>query len=402
MINYQTYRSYLNQVLIPYQSSGRKEKSAILDHAEMVTQKDRKTIIRRLRLSNNVIVAPAWLQGAKRAGRPQLYPRKVFEPLVKDLWLKMGQMSARPLKAALRDWLPFYKTEANMPLDVATFELLMNISASTLDRFIRYARADLRASKGLTTTQRATRLLPEVPIATLAEQSAEKPGFMQGDTVGHCGTSTAGEYINSLTLTDLNSAWTANRAMLGKTALAVREQFVDIDRTLPFLLWAVNTDSGSEFINRPMVEYMRAPVHGEVIAFTRSRPYRKNDNCYVEQKNFTHVRALFGYERMEDPHLVSMMNVIYRDYWNPLQNFFVPSMKLKEKIRVGARIIKKYDEPTTPYLRLMNSRYLTEEQKKKLQEEKVKLNPFQLQTDLEEKLKGFFAELRKSKILEAA
>ncbi|NOT80203.1 MAG: hypothetical protein HOP07_14510 [Bacteriovoracaceae bacterium] len=126
------------------------------------------------------------------------------------------------------------------------------------------------------------------------------------------------------------------------------------------------------------------------IKFTRSRPYKKNDNCYVEQKNFTHVRELFGYQRFEKKELVELMNEIYVDYWNPLQNFFLPTFKLKEKIRIGARIKKVYDKPITPYQRLMESSSLSEEQKIKLSEEKRILNPFELKKGLEEKLTNFF------------
>jgi hypothetical protein len=150
----------------------------------------------------------------------------------------------------------------------------------------------------------------------------------------------------------------------------VRKQFVELDQDLPFELLAVNTNSGSEFLNTEMVEFMRRPFGGKAITFTRSRPYKKNDNCYVEQKNFTHVRELFGYERIEDPGLVILMNEIYKNYWNPLQNYFIPTFKLQEKIRMGARTVKKYDKPQTPFDRLMKSKHLSEDRKEKLKENK--------------------------------
>ena len=161
---------------------------------------------------------------------------------------------------------------------------------------------------------------------------------------------------------------------------------------------AVNVDNGSEFLNTPVVNFMRRENGKKPITFTRSRAYKKNDNCYVEQKNFTHVRELFGYERMEDPRLVELMNEIYKNCWNPLLNFFIPSFKLKEKIRIGARIVKKYDTPQTPYDRLMKSSHLSDERKERLKQAKAKLNPFDLKKDLEARLKIFFEELRKSKI----
>jgi hypothetical protein len=181
-----------------------------------------------------------------------------------------------------------------------------------------------------------------------------KSGYTQTDTCAHCGDAILGAYAHSLRVTDIFSAWTVNRALFTK--------------------------------------------HGTRVAFTRSRPYKKNDNCFVEQKTFTHVRELFDYERFEDPKLVELMNDIYINYWNPLQNFFIPNYKLKEKIRVGSKVIKKYDVPQTPYSRLLNFGNLTAREVEDLREQKAKLNPFTLKRGLEEKLKEFFEHVRKTKI----
>lgn len=161
---------------------------------------------------------------------------------------------------------------------------------------------------------------------------------------------------------------------------------MNIKRSIPYTLKAINTDSGSEFLNTPVFNMFQE----KKIKFTRSRPYKKNDNYYVEQKNFTHVRELFGYQRFEKQELVALMNEIYVDYWNPLQNFFLPTFKLKEKIRIGARIKKVYDKPVTPYQRLIESTSISEEQKNKLSEQKKSLNPFELKKGLEKKLSNFF------------
>lgn len=157
---------------------------------------------------------------------------------------------------------------------------------------------------------------------------------------------------------------------------------------------AINVDSGSEFLNWEMINFTRS----KKIAFTRSRPYKKNDNCWVEQKNYTHVRELFGYDRITEEYLVALMNEIYKNYWNPLQNYFLPTFKLKEKIRIGSRIQKKYDKPKTPYQRLMDCSHLTEEQKGRLKQRKKELDPFKLERGLEANLKTFFTLLKQSKI----
>jgi hypothetical protein len=203
-------------------------------------------------------------------------------------------------------------------------------------------------------------------------------------------------------MTDIASTWTENRAIFTKSGHEVRKCFTKLERDLPFTLWAVNTDSGSEFLNNPVLNFMQDDKGNPRIQFTRSRPYQKNDNCYVEQKNYTHVRELFGYERYEDPELIELMNEIYKEYWNPLQNFFIPNFKLKEKMRVGSKIVKKYDRPQTPYTRLMISPYLTKEQKDALQARKKKLNPFTLKSDMEEKLQIFFERVRRFKAGKAA
>jgi len=241
----------------------------------------------------------------------------------------------------------------------------------------------------------------KIPLNTF-DAKIDKPGFTQADTVAHCGNSNSGEFVNTITITDIDSTWTENRAIFTKKALEVRRQFTDFDHSLPFELLAVNTDSGSEFLNTPMVQFMRREMGRKPITFTRSRPYQKNDNCYVEQKNFTHVRELFGYERIDDLRLVQMMNDIYKNYWNPLHNFFLPTYKLKEKIRIGSQIKKKYDKPKTPYDRLMESPHLSEERKHNLKEQKSLLNPFKLKADLEAKLKIFFDELRKANTRKAS
>jgi hypothetical protein len=218
---------------------------------------------------------------------------------------------------------------------------------------------------------------------------------MQADTVAHCGDRLAGAFVNSLTLTDLDSAWTENRALWGKSSQAVITAMKDIEGSLPFTMRGFKSDSGTEFMNYELLTYLRENRPGIPVKVTRSRPYRKNDNCYVEQKNFTHVRELFGYERVETRELAHLMNEIYAELWGPLQNYFMPTQKLLRKTRVGARIKKEYEPAKTPYQRLMESESLTQEQKDYLRGRKSKLNPFELQKTLQIKLKDFEEILRR-------
>jgi hypothetical protein len=186
--------------------------------------------------------------------------------------------------------------------------------------------------------------------------------------------------------------------MYTKKGRYVRKYFTEIEAGLPFKLHAINSDSGSEFLNKEMLKFTK---HGTRIEFTRSRPYKKNDNCYVEQKNFTHVRELFGYERFDEEELVPLMNEIYF-IWNDFQNFFIPTFKIKEKIRIGARIKKIYDTPKTPYERVIESKVLTKREEAELMEKKYDLDPFELKKELEEKLKVFFERVRKQDIRKVA
>jgi hypothetical protein len=303
------------------------------------------------------------------------------------------------MKEALNEWLKFYTPDTLTELQKTQ---LQTMSRGTLERLLAGIRNGEKADGGISTTSSAPRKIKSQVPLNRYDQVITRPGFAQADTVAHCGNSSAGEFLNTITLTDVFTGWTANYAIQGKKAPQVRKGFAQFRAELQFTLLGVNTDSGSEFINSTMIQFMYGAGPTNPITFTRSRPYKKNDNCYVEQKNFTHVRSLFGYSRFESSQLGPLMNEIYENYWNPLHNFFLPSQKLVEKVRVGARIVKKHDRPKTPYDRLMTSSELSEEQKKKLSATKAKLNPIELSKALERKLKEFFDLARKLDITPAS
>ena len=388
-MRHQAVDEYLIAILPAYQAGSKQIKSELLSHAELVTKRSRKQVIRRL---NNLIKSEGKAI-KKGSGRPLVYSRSELIPHIKYLWVQMEKISSKRMKAAMPDWLPKY---TNCPGHLKL--QLEKMSATTLGRYLRGIRQSVTASKGLSTTCPARYMKNKVPINTL-DSRIRKPGYTQTDTVAHCGNSAQGPFISSLTVTDIFTTWTENRAMLTKRGLEVKKQFKAIEQALPFGLLAINSDSGSEFLNKNMLQFTN---HGARIMFTRSRPYKKNDNCFVEQKNFTHVRELFGYERFEDEVLVELMNEIYIKYWNPLQNFFLPTFKLKEKIRVGSKIKKKYDKPKTPYQRVIESGVLNYMELRQLKERKSQLDPFELKRNLEIKLQEFFEIVRKQNIRKAA
>lgn len=304
----------------------------------------------------------------------------------------MGMPGSVKLKAALPEWLE-YDEHPSLRDSLTLKQKILEISRPQIDRLLRPYR--LGPIKGVSATRPcARRIKNQIPIQAKDWNVTEPGQQAQADTVAHCGDSLSGHFANSLTITDIHSTWTENRALWGKSSAQVIEAMKDIEASLPFLLRGFKSDSGSEFMNHELMAYFRENRPALPVQMTRSRPYKKDDNCYVKQKNFTHVRELFGYVRIDDPQLVPLMNEIYAQYWNPLQNFFMPTLKLLRKTRIGARLKKEYEPAQTPFLRLMNSSALTEEQKNRLRERKAELNPFHLQKGLQSKLQLFEEILR--------
>jgi hypothetical protein len=276
-------------------------------------------------------------------------------------------------------WLPFYP-EA----DTRMYKLLSEISPATIDRHLEQFRE--KARRGLSSTSPSL-IKNKIPIQLL-DHDVKEPGYIEADTVAHCGNSLAGEFINSLTMTDILSGWTENVAMWCKDARTVKGAIKSVERRLPFRIVGFASDNGNEFLNHDLHSYFYE--RKSQVKFVRRRPYKKNDNAHVEQKNWTHVRELFGYERFDKKVQIKMMNEIYKNLWNPLWNYFTPVMKLKTKTREGGRIIKIHDKPKTPYQRLMDSGILSTEQSNKLLSTYQHLNPFTLKKELEKQLKWFF------------
>lgn len=364
-------KEYLNNVRERYKKSTKKMKTFILNEFCVNSGYSRKHACRIL----NGRVEPR----TRRPG-PVVWYDDVFLNYLKNLWEVMGRLCGKNMEAALPIWLP--RSPESYPEVIR--KKLESVSASTIDRLL----VPYKSSKprGLSTTK-ASKLKHRIPMRTL-DAKAKCPGIVNADTVAHCGDSIAGDYMNSLTVVDLFSGWTMNRAIWKKEADGTLNQIKKIEATLPFNLIEFFSDNGNEFINFELERYFEKRI--APVSFRRTRAYKKNDGCYVEQKNFTHVRKLFGYIRIPLPQMVSLANEIYQAYWNPLQNFFTPSMKLIKKERVGSKVIKHYDEPKTPYQRLIASGYLTTLQRKALIQKYNQLNPFFLRRELDAKLKIFF------------
>jgi hypothetical protein len=280
--------------------------------------------------------------------------------------------------------LPFYERKHGLPKEIV--DQLLSMSERTIDRLLQPIKAHY--PKRLGGTKPGSLLKKHIPIKT-NQWNETQPGFVEADTVAHCGTSLLGNFVWSITLTDIYSGWTENAAVWNKGAHGVLTQIERIEKRLPFGILGFDCDNGSEFLNYHLVRYFQE--RKKPIQFTRSRPYHKGDNAHVEQKNWTHVRQLFGYYRFENPELVALMNDLYANEASLLHNFFYPAMKLQDKERIQAKIKKKYDQPKTPYQRLMASSSISEIQKMKLKQLFESLNPFELQETLQSKLQYIFS-----------
>jgi hypothetical protein len=367
-------RLYLDTIIERYQNAPKSEKSQILTEFCYVCRYSRKYAIRILRGTVEVSLY--------KPGPKPRYTPIVIEHL-RQIWESMNRPCGKNLKASLPLWLDHYSCDSKSK------NLLLQMSAATMDRVL----SPFKRVRGLSLTRESV-LKTRIPIRLL-DGEVTKPGYVEVDTVAHCGESAYGPFISSLTITDLKSAWTENRAIFGKQADNVVKSFKAIEERLPFILRGVASDNGSEFVNEQLEEYLRLRLIP--VEFVRRRAYKKNDNAHVEQKNFTHVRELFGWRRFDHPELVARMNEIYQAYWNPLQNYFMANQKLKTKIREGSKIKKYYGPAKTPAQRLLEDPEIPNHIKRRLRDNLDAKNPFYLKQELDRKLKEFFELVDKLK-----
>ena len=370
-------QDYLEAIQPRYLKASREGKGIILTEYCAVCTYHRKHAIRLL---NQQKRGPT-----KRPGRKPIYRSPEFLQALKRIWLATDQMCSKRLVAAIPLWLPFYKGTYEK-LSAKTMDQLLSVSAATIDRILAKTRAKTRP-KGLGGTKPGSLLRNQIPIRT-HNWDITQPGFVEADTVAHCGNSLAGNFIWSLTLTDIHTGWTECRATWNNGAAGVIKQIKNIETDLPFELKGFDCDNGSEFLNHHLVRYFTD--HKPRVKFTRSRPYKKNDNAHVEQKNWSHVRQLLGYDRLDNPKLVELINCIYATNWSRYQNHFCPTLKLADKKRINSKYYRKYETPKTPYQRLVESQHLSKKGKSTLRKKHQSLDPFKLKRLIERQLKAIF------------
>ena len=354
-----------------YQGSDRKNKNLILSELVKNLEIHRKSATR---LMNQAKVKKL----KERRGRRRVYNDFVIAHL-KKLWIEMGQLCSRRMKKALPRWIQNYLCPENTKL------LLQQMSKSTIDHYLRPYRAQYRRhwNSGTRSGKYIKTLIPLKPL----DFNVQSVGHVEADTVHHCGGSLTGAYAITLTVTDILTSWTECRAMWGKSMYGVITCMKSIEASLPFKISTVSVDNGNEFLNHQFVRYFQGEGRDDKVVIKRGRPYRKNDQCYVEQKNFTHVRELYGWERYDKKELIELMNDIYANEWSLLQNLFYPQMKLQTKVRVGAKYKKTYSDPKTPLERVLAQGSVPPETQARLIQLEKTINPFELKKSIETKLK---------------
>jgi len=384
-VSTQAIREYLFEVWKHYKKADRKLKSQILDEICRNLKVHRKAAVRLLGKN----YPPRSYQGF-RGGRKKKYSAGCKEHLER-LWKAMGYMGPRRMKAALKDWLP-YDTHKDCTAEIRIE--LETMSAASIGRFLKRARSTLARQMNTGTYRGVKRFIAKVPLRPLGETPPTEPGYCEVDCVAHCGGSLAGDFAWTVNLTDIASGWTECEAIWCKNSVEVRRALRHMEARLPFPLKALYFDNGSEFMNEVIVERFAKDDRAVALPIYRGRPYRKNDQAYVEQKNYTHVRHLFGYGRIDWKNAISMMNDVYRKEWRLLQNLFMPQQKLIEKQRHGSSLKRFMDDPVTPINRLKP--YLSMQAYQSLEDLRSNHNPFACRHNQRCKIRKIFGYFKNS------
>ncbi|HOU64399.1 MAG TPA: hypothetical protein PLA70_12175 [Tenuifilaceae bacterium] len=365
-------REYTESVRQRYSESEKQQKTVILDEFCQDTGYNRKYAIRVLGRKRRKTVVN------KKRGRKRKYGNPLLLVILYQLWRWTNLPCSKRLKAIIPIWLPYYPSR--IPRDIA--HDLYTISASTIDRLMKHDRFRFR-KLGLSTTKPGSLLKKHIPIAK-DQWDESRPGFLEVDSVAHCGSSAGGSFALTINCVDIATTWTEQAAVWGKGETGVLNALTNIENRIPFKLLGFDCDNGSEFLNWHILHHYKnrkTPVH-----FTRSRPYFKNDNAHIEEKNWTHVRQYLGYQRFDKIELIALLNDLFETEWRLYFNFFIPSVKLIDKIRDGSKIKKKYDPPRTPFQRVLESPAIPEEHKAKLKTLFSTLNPIQLRNTMHTKI----------------
>jgi hypothetical protein len=352
---------YMQAIRPRYLRATKEGKQKILDEFVRVTEMHRKAAIRLLN-------RPGRARDSKCRGRPKEYGSDIAAALA-AIWEASDRLCSKRLHPFLPEMIKVLRRHGEQPINADLEERLCRMSPSTMDRLLRSHRRN-GDRKPISTTRPGSLLKNCIPIRTFADWLENTPGYVETDLVAHCGESGEGFYLYTLCAVDVASGWTECIPVWGKSNVNVRQSIHRMRQHLPFNLLGIDSDNGSEFINHSLYNYCR----DEEIKFTRSRAYKKNDSCHVEQKNGNVVRRLVGYDRYASRAALECLGRVY-SLIRMYINYFQPTMKLIAKTRHGARVYKIYDTAQTPYQRLLQSGVLTEAKKAELAASYRGLNP---------------------------
>ena len=380
-MNQHTRTELLRKLRRHYGNAGAEYKRKLLDQAQELLGYHRKAAIRALR-------APELIPGPRIiTGRPTTYEPKKLVPWLRPIWQATDYACGRRLVAMLPEWIPAYEQhERRLPGEVR--EKLLAASGRTLDRLLEPLRV---GGAGRCLTRPGTLLRHQIPIRGSVWDEG-KAGWLEVDTVALCGGSVAGEFVWMVDGVDYATTWVELRAIWGRGQAATLLALRDMEASLPFELLGLDSDNGGEFLNYHVLRWLQK--RPRPVFMTRSRPYKKDDNAHVEQKNWTHIRQCFGYERHDNPEVVALINTLVKGPYGQLLNYFHANLKLERKERVKGRLRRVYGEAQTPLARVLASAEVSASTKRRLEQEKARLNPFALKQMVSRSLKEIASNRR--------
>ncbi|MCX6383287.1 MAG: transposase family protein [Actinobacteria bacterium] len=366
-----------------YIKATKKDKNKILDEFSATTNYNRVYAARILRLSPGKMLGYSKINGRKvkyvigkarktKRVRNKIYTYDVFLAL-KKIWTIFDFICSKRLKPFMAEAVKKLQKHKEIDILPSVKEKLLSVSASTIDRLLKPEKDRYKLGKGRKGTKPGTLLKKAIPIRTFSDWNEKKPGYLEADLVGHDGGNASGDYAQSLNFVDVLTGWDESAACINKAQVHVFEAIKTASESIPFKVLGIDSDNGSEFINAQMLRYC---IENR-ITFTRSRAYKKNDSCFVEQKNYSVVRRAVGYLRYDTKQEVDILNELYI-YLGQYTNFFMPVVKLVLKTRKGSKVTKKYDEAKTPYRRVLKCIDIDDKIKEKLKQNYDSLNPAEL------------------------
>ena len=373
-------REYMKEIYSRYHESSRKGKGKILDEFCKVYKCHRKHAIRALN-------RPLYDEDrVKRKGKVKYLKQTIS--IIESVWEALGYLWSVRLKEALKIWIPYIRKRFKTTDEIE--QQILTISAAQIDRRLKPKKYQLR--KRIYGTTKPGAFLKQHIVIKTSGWDCREPGWLENDLVSYFGSNASGDFAYTLNAVDIASNWTSQRAILGKSQRVVCSALDEIIKSLPFSALGIDSDNGSEFINAHLLNY----CDKNKLKFTRSREYKKNDNAHIEQKNFTHVRKIVGYARYDTQDAVDAMNELYKNELDLFQNLFQPSMKLQEKVRVGSKVKRVYDDAKTPLDRLIELNIYNKDKVAQLLNLRQSLDPFELSQTIEQKLKTIYDLANKS------